>query len=158
MEKENQELVIILPENMENIPVRIIRNGHKEELIIKCIDQSSEENREDNHLHVAIYNHEHYDHLSMKDIFWVEATGSYCKIHTKNGKYMISFPLGHIQKSLPEHIFLRIHRSFLVNINHIKQISGNCVVVNGSYLKIGKEYRKKVLDRFIFLGVRNKPQ
>ena len=34
MEKENQELVIILPENMENIPVRIIRNGHKEELII----------------------------------------------------------------------------------------------------------------------------
>lgn len=57
MEKENQELVIILPENMENIPVRIIRNGHKEELIIKCIDQSSEENREDNHLHVAIYNH-----------------------------------------------------------------------------------------------------
>lgn len=69
---------------------------------------------------------------------------------------MVSFPLGHVQKSLPERIFMRIHRSFLVNINQIKYISGNCVVVNGTYLKIGKEYRKKVLSRFVFLGVRNK--
>lgn len=34
MKKENQELVIILPENMENIPVRIIRNAQEEELVI----------------------------------------------------------------------------------------------------------------------------
>lgn len=37
MKKENQELVIILPENMENIPVRIIRNAQEEELVIKFI-------------------------------------------------------------------------------------------------------------------------
>lgn len=156
MEKENQELVIILPENMENIPVRIIRNAQEEELVIKFIRQTSDEEREDKQLHVAIYNHEHYDHIIMKDILWIEATGSYCKIHTKNNKYMVSFPLGHVQKSLPEKIFMRIHRSFLVNINQIKYISGNCVVVNGTYLKIDKEYRKKVLSRFVFLGVRNK--
>lgn len=158
MKKENQELVIILPENMENTPVRIIRNANEEELIIKFISQSPEDEREDCHLHVAILNHEHYEHISMKDISWIEATGSYCKIHTTKNKYMVSFPLGHVQKSLPEHIFMRIHRSFLVNINHVKYISGNSVVVNGTYLKIGKEYRKKVLSRFVFLGVRNKPQ
>lgn len=156
MKKENQELVIILPESMENTPVRIIRNAHEEELLIKFINQTSEEEREDKLLHVAIYNHEHYDHIIMKDILWIEATGSYCKIHTTNKTYMVSFPLGHVQKSLPEKIFMRIHRTFLVNINHIKYISGNCVVVNGTYLKIGKEFRKKVLNRFVFLGVRNK--
>ena len=74
MKKENQELVIILPENMENIPVRIIRNAQEEELVIKFIRQTSDEEREDKQLHVAIYNHEHYDHIIMVSILFSALT------------------------------------------------------------------------------------
>ncbi|MBM6866513.1 LytTR family transcriptional regulator [Bacteroides caecigallinarum] len=161
MKQSNQELVIILPESMENIPVKIIRSELVEEFMVKFIHIPSvvDTETENGNYHVAIFNHDYYEHISMKDITWIEALGSYCQVNTTvKRKFTLSFPLGHIQKSLPAHIFIRINRSYLVNINHIKHIRGNSVMIDGIYLKIGKSYRKQVLDRFVFLGVRNKPE
>lgn len=159
MGKESQQLVIILPKDMDKTPVRVIRNEENEELTVEFISQpSEEEDRAANHQHVAIFKQYRYEVICMKDILWIEATGSYCKLHcAMDNTYLVYFPLCHVQKNLPEHIFMRIHRSYLVNINQVRYISGNCLVINKTYLKIGKEYRKKVLERFIFLGVRNKP-
>lgn len=160
MNQQNQELVIILPEEMKNIPVRIICGESAVGITVKVINPSQTDKRcpESEGLHTAIYHQDRYEHVPMKDILWIEANGSYCHVHTANGKKItLSYPLNHIQKALPESTFIRIHRSYLVNIDHIKYIVGKSVVVGDKFLKIGKEYHNKVLDRFIFLGVRHRP-
>lgn len=157
----NQELVIILPEGMEDMPIRIICDERELGLSVKVINQSVNYGAypESSKLHAAVYYQDRYEHLSMSEILWIEANGSYCHIHTAAHKRItLSYPLKHIQEALPTHAFIRIHRSFLVNIDHIRYIVGNSIAIGNKILKIGKEYRKEVLNRFIFLGVRNKPE
>lgn len=127
----NQELVIILPENMKDIPVRVICDNDTKEISVKIISRpASNDYPETGWLHTTIYNQEVYTHVPMSEIMWIEANGSYCYVHTAKGqKIMLSFPLGHIQKALPANAFIWIHRSFLINIDHIKAIHKDYVVV-----------------------------
>ena len=54
-----------------------------------------------------------------------------------------------ILKKLPLHKFLRIHRSYIVSIQHIKVLEGNFVILkNSTQLSIGETYRKKVSQFF----------
>lgn len=161
MKTANKELIIILPEDIENIPVRIIYDKKEKELSLKIISypQRGNAHQESEKLHAAVYNQNQYEHIPMCNILWIEANGSYCDVYTANNKKItLSYSLSHIQKALPADIFIRIHRSYLVNIDNIKCISGNSVIVGNKFLKIGKIYRQKVFDRFIFLGVRNRPK
>ena len=161
MKQLNQEMVIILPKGMENIPVRVIYDDNTTELTVKLVSQPAKERTcmESENLHTAIYHQNRYEHVPMNEIEWIEANGSYCHVHTvKNRKITLSYPLRLVQNVLPEHTFIRIHRSYLINIDHIKFIDGNCVMMGGRFLKIGKEYQKRLLDRFVFLGVRHKPK
>lgn len=159
MKQQNQEVIIILPGAMENMPVKVICNDKTTELMVRIISQSANEETslEPQKRHTAIYHQNWYEHVPMNEIQWIEANGSYCHVHTtKHKKITLSYPLRQIQDVLPEDAFIRIHRSYLINIEHIKYIAGNCVVVDDKFLKIGKEYHKSLLDRFVFLGVRHK--
>lgn len=160
MEQINQELVIILPERMENMKVRIISDEKEQGLSIKVVNQTADSDTccESRNLHTAIYRQDRYEHIPMNEILWIEANGSYCHVHTAQSKVItLSYPLKCVQEALPTNAFVRIHRSYLVNIDHVRYIVGNGIVIGNEFLKIGKEYRKEVIGRFIFLGVRNKP-
>lgn len=146
---------------MENIPVKVVHDDKTAEITVKIMGQSQNGKTciESEKLHTAIYHQDRYEHIPMTDIQWIEANGSYCHVYTtKNKRITLSYPLKQIQDVLPSHVFIRIHRSYLINIDHIKCIVGQSVMVGDKFFKIGKEYQKDLLDRFIFLGVRHKPQ
>lgn len=67
---------------------------------------------------------------------------------------MVSINLTNMMKDLPPENFIRIHRSYIVNIRNIESIAGNCVRMNGQYIPIGREYRKDFFEHFSFVGVR----
>lgn len=69
---------------------------------------------------------------------------------------VISFNLATIEKELPNVDFLRIHRSYIINLKHVISLIGNSLNIEGKLITIGRGYREKLLDRFIFLGVRRK--
>ncbi len=161
MKQANQELVIILPECMENMSVRIIHDEKETGLSVKVISLSTHSGTymETGRLHTAVYQQDRYEHLPMSEILWIEADGNYCHIHTvSHKKITLSYPLKCIQAVLPSHAFIRIHRSYLVNIDHVRCIIGNSVALGNKMLKIGKGYRREVLSRFIFLGIRQKSE
>ena len=66
----------------------------------------------------------------------------------------LSFHLAVIEKQLPETDFIRIHRSYLVNLKHVTALVGNSLKIGEQFLVIGREYREQLFDRFVFLGVR----
>ncbi len=84
--------------------------------------------------------------ILYSDIFWIEADRSYCYIYTKGKKYTLSLSLGAVSKKLTHLKFLRIHKSYLVNQEHIENFERGKVIVNSNALPIGRIYAKKVKE------------
>lgn len=160
MEHTNQELVIILPEGMENVPVRIIRNEGTEELRVTIVNLSEPKRYSaiTENKHTLIWHQNEYEHVPLDEIMWIKASGSYCQIHTTRKRtFTLSYPLIRIEERLPPNQFIRIQRSFLVNIEHVRKLTGSSLIVGDQVFKIGENYKEQVLSRFIFLGVHKQP-
>lgn len=59
----------------------------------------------------------------LTDILYAEADRSYCKLHTEKQTYLLSVPLRNIESQLPSSLFIRVHRSFVVNLIKVDAIS-----------------------------------
>ncbi len=82
--------------------------------------------------------------LDNKDIFYIEASGSYVSIFTDEKPIMLSTNLGNLQKQLSDKSFVRISRKHIINIEHIERIENNVVVVKKSVLPVGESYRNEL--------------
>lgn len=84
--------------------------------------------------------------LNFDAIFYAEAYGNYVKIYSDN-MILTAQTLSDFLEKL-SHSFIRIHKSYVINFNHLKMIDGNQVILeNNSKLPIGKSYKKELLDR-----------
>lgn len=82
--------------------------------------------------------------IHLEDISSVEALKDYVKIITPNEKYVVHNNLSTFQKRLPANIFIRIHRSTLVNKNKVTKIDKDLVYIDSDYYKIGDSYFEEV--------------
>lgn len=93
--------------------------------------------------------------FNYSDILYIEAYGVYVKIVTPDGTVVVNQMLSNIEEVLPQDPFLRIHRSFLVNLNHINRIATNEVRVSTFFLPIGMSYKEKVAQKLKSSGLLN---
>jgi len=91
--------------------------------------------------------------FNYKDILYIEAYGVYVKIVTSDGMVVVNQMLSNIEEILPQDPFLRIHRSFIVNMNHINRISSNELRVSTHFLPIGMSYKDKVTQKLKSSGL-----
>lgn len=96
--------------------------------------------------------------LSIKEIVYCEGYGNYSIIHTISGKSItISKTLHWLEETLPTEYFFRIHKSFYVNLGHVKAFdksSGNLLVMdNGAELAVSNRNQSDLLKRLL-----NKPK
>jgi DNA-binding LytR/AlgR family response regulator len=89
--------------------------------------------------------------LKIKDINYIEALENYVTLHTKNEKFTIHFTMKAIEYQLPSGIFVRVHRSFIVNKNLIKTIKENSLdLIIGKELvniPLGSSFRDPLLNK-----------
>jgi DNA-binding LytR/AlgR family response regulator len=89
--------------------------------------------------------------LKIKDIIYIEALENYVTLNTKNEKFTIHFTMKAIEFQLPSDIFIRAHRSFIVNISSIKNIKENTLdLIIGNELiniPIGHSFKDQLLNR-----------
>lgn len=88
--------------------------------------------------------------LKLRDIIYVEALENYVTLNTNTEKYTIHFTMKAIESQLPSGIFIRVHRSFIVNKSTIQAIKENTLELNvGGSLKsipVGKSFRDSLLN------------
>lgn len=60
--------------------------------------------------------------LSVNDINWMEAEGDYTKLHSNEKTYLSNYAIGTLEQKLNPAIFVRIHRSAIININMVKEV------------------------------------
>ena len=87
-----------------------------------------------------------YYKILLKDIIYVESSGRKIIIHTETCEYTVYSKLDEIENKF-NNVFLRIHKSYLVNMNAIKEYQYDSVLLtNGIRLNISKINRNKVRD------------
>lgn len=84
-------------------------------------------------------------------ILWVEAYDNYSFIVTAEQKYLVSSTLKDMEQKLPAQNFVRVHRSYIANLDKIEAMEENSVVFSKSDIPIGKSYRKLLMARFNIL-------
>ncbi|WP_340114206.1 LytR/AlgR family response regulator transcription factor [Maribellus mangrovi] len=84
--------------------------------------------------------------VNIDDIIYIEGLGNYATIHTNNEKIVTYKSLGDVLDLLPAKLFVRIHKSYIVAIQHIKSYEVHQVKIEGKTLPIGKIYRKEFIE------------
>jgi two-component system, LytTR family, response regulator len=83
--------------------------------------------------------------LPVNDIVWIEADGDYTRLHVSQKFFLSSYGISMLEQKLNPTVFIRIHRSVIININLIKDVyresNGYHVnMQNGSQHKVGRSY------------------
>lgn len=86
--------------------------------------------------------------ILFSEIVFIESQKEYIKIVTTKSEYLSKMGTGEIEALLPENLFKRIHRSFIVSLKKIDSFTAEIVEVNGVSIPIGRGYRE-VVDEFI---------
>jgi len=85
--------------------------------------------------------------VNIEDILYIEAERNYCRIFTRNKEYLLVITLKEMDKKLPSKHFLRIHRSYIINISQIKEIATSHIVIARKAIPIGKSLKNELLKR-----------
>jgi DNA-binding LytR/AlgR family response regulator len=81
----------------------------------------------------------------FKEILFFEGSGNYVKIHTENTTpLMVLEKLSALEEKLPQKQFIRVHKSFIVNTAHIKQIEGNLLKIKDKTVTISQSYKSNL--------------
>lgn len=89
--------------------------------------------------------------VNFSDILYIEAKGSDCIIGLVDKELKVCEVLRRVEECLPTTIFLRIHRSYIVNKQYISEFLGNSLRIEKKSFPIGSTYRKEIMDLFHFL-------
>ena len=84
--------------------------------------------------------------LRFEDIFYVEGLKDYVMLHTPGGRIVTLQTMKSLEEKLPSANFIRVHRSYIVNLNLIELLEANSVTVNKKKIPIGKNYKDELFN------------
>ncbi|HVE60443.1 MAG TPA: LytTR family DNA-binding domain-containing protein, partial [Chitinophagaceae bacterium] len=87
----------------------------------------------------------------LKDILWIEASDIYALICTSTGKHLLNTSLKVVEEKFPSSKFIRVHRSYIINLDKIEAIEEDHLVIDNNRIPIGKTYKDKLMARLSFL-------
>jgi len=91
--------------------------------------------------------------LPRSSVRWVEAQGDYARLHTSEGSHLVRVPLATLAERWSDSGFVRIHRSYLVQIRLIDELrmanSGYVVVLDGTELPVSRRHTRDLKDRLV---------
>ena len=83
--------------------------------------------------------------IPYDEIIYIESLSDYIKVITVNGEIVSKDKISRLAEILPD-IFLRIHRSFIINTDRVKEVSFDELRVDDVRLNIGRSYRNEVKE------------
>ncbi|GAB3226800.1 LytTR family DNA-binding domain-containing protein [Hymenobacter seoulensis] len=88
--------------------------------------------------------------LHYREVLYIEALKDFTKINTSDGRtHLTLVNLKNLEEQLPPGLFVRTHRSYLVNAARIDSVSNLEVKVGGHALPLGQTYRDRVTERIV---------
>jgi len=85
--------------------------------------------------------------IDVKDINWIEALADYVNIYTVNGRFTVLSTMKSIEQKLPQKEFARVHRSYIIRIDKIREIEDNAVNITDKIIPISRSYKDNLMKR-----------
>ncbi|MEH6536541.1 MAG: LytTR family transcriptional regulator DNA-binding domain-containing protein [Psychroserpens sp.] len=126
------------------------------ELTLNRIEQEKNNPKEVSHANsspfllsdcIFVRHHEKMVKVDIKDILYIEAERNYCRIYSKGKEYLLVMTLKDMDKKLPNKHFLRVHRSFIVNLSQIDEIAKSHIVIAKKAVPVSKSLKEELLKR-----------
>jgi DNA-binding LytR/AlgR family response regulator len=89
--------------------------------------------------------------VSSRVVILVEASGGCSRIITSEGNYLVSSTLSQLEEQLPVALFCRVHRSYIVALEHITSVTENSVVVLDREIPLSRAYVENLFSRLIVI-------
>lgn len=83
----------------------------------------------------------------FKDILYLESDNNYVMVHTTDKQYLVRTSLQSYAEHFDPKKFFRIHRSYVINLDHVQMINSEIVMISKKELPIGKSYRDELLSK-----------
>ncbi len=84
--------------------------------------------------------------VKIDDIRYIEGLGNYINVYLSDKKFVTYISLKDFLEKLPKKQFIRIHKSYIVSITHIKSFENHQVKLDDKTIPIGKNYKEKFID------------
>ncbi|SOU87209.1 LytR/AlgR family response regulator transcription factor [Tenacibaculum dicentrarchi] len=89
--------------------------------------------------------------IDLPSIYLVEAKGDYINIKTDTKNYLVHSTLKKIEEKLPGSLFLKIHRSYIINLKKIIDIEDNSVLIKRDVIPVSRSKRPELMKRLNLL-------
>jgi DNA-binding LytR/AlgR family response regulator len=89
--------------------------------------------------------------IDLPSIYLIEAKGDYIQIKTDDKNYTVHSTLKKIEEKLPDSLFLKIHRSYIINIKKIIDIEDNSVLIKKDVIPVSRSKRPELMKRLDLL-------
>jgi DNA-binding LytR/AlgR family response regulator len=90
----------------------------------------------------------HFERVNLQEIHFLKADSNYCSVHTESDRFVYSVGLNKVEEQLPKERFIRVHRSYVVNINSVNGFEGNMLFVGNNKIPVSKTHKEDVFRRF----------
>jgi len=89
-----------------------------------------------------------YHKIYFKDVWFVEGLKDYVIIHTKTQKLITAMNLKSMHQKLPLEDFIRVSKSYVVNLEYIDSFDNHTLYINESEIPLGEVYKKDFFDKY----------
>lgn len=89
--------------------------------------------------------------IDIPSIYLVEAKGDYIQVKTEDKNYTVHSTLKKIAEKLPDSLFLKIHRSYIINVQKIIDIEDNSVLIKKDVIPVSRSNRPELMKRLNLL-------
>jgi DNA-binding LytR/AlgR family response regulator len=87
--------------------------------------------------------------IFFNDLIYAEAMLNYVMLYTSSKKMMVYITIKSLEDQLPAEIFIKVHKSFIVNINKVDSIEGNILNIGNTKITISQNLREKVIKEIV---------
>lgn len=89
--------------------------------------------------------------IDLSSIYLIEAKGDYINIKTEDKEYVVHSTLKKIEEKLPDSLFLKVHRSYIINVKKIIDIEDNSVLIKKDVVPVSRSNRPELMKRLDLL-------
>jgi DNA-binding LytR/AlgR family response regulator len=104
-------------------------------------------NREDGNRKIVVKSDKKLYAIDPREILYVEGQGDYIRLHLEKMRLMVHDTLKNFAASLPPPLFLRVHKSYLVNTERIRYMEGNRLRIGESDIPVSPAFREELMKR-----------
>lgn len=126
-----------------------VQKASKKQAAEKIISENTKETGYENDFYVNI--DRRLIKIDIPSIYLVEAKGDYIHIKTEDKNYTVHSTLKKIEEKLPDSLFLKIHRSYIINLKKIIDIEDNSVLIKRDVIPVSRSKRPELMKRLDLL-------